>query len=158
MKNVKALVDSVVDMPASQPASQAPLKYYVWYCSDNGVYPNGFSILLFYTEIEEDPAELALRGDMMNPGPNLFNFEGKITEDDDTFYEPAVKKLLRSMVSQPTDWTDVQKGSALHQDLVKAAHEEYPIDEYDGWPLYLSNTGKIKELLPSVAERFLSLI
>ena len=132
------------------------LKYYVWYCSDNS-----FSILLFYRGSHNfdwfGPMSV-LRGDALSTDIEDFdvlNFEGKITEDDDAFYKPAVEKLMNSLNAQPGQ--AVENGSAIYQQLVKAAQKVYPVDQYDGWPDGLSNTGQVKELTPALARRLLSL-
>lgn len=131
------------------------LKYYVWYCSDN----NSFSILLFYRGSQRDQVlRSVLRGDALSTDIHDFDvlsFEGKIDEDDDAFYKPAVEKLMNNLDAQPGQ--AIENGSAIHQQLVKAAQKVYPVDQYDGWPDGISNTGQLKELTPALARRLLSL-
>jgi len=144
----------VVSKILGEGSQDKSLKYYVWYCSDNR-----FNILLFYRGSQRDQLlRSVLRGDALSTDIEDFDvlsFEGKITEDDDAFYKPAVEKLMNNLNAQPGQ--AVENGSAIHQQLVKAAQKVYPVDQYDGWPDGLSNTGQIKELTPALARRLLSL-
>ena len=148
--------NAIVSKILGEGSQDKSLKYYVWYCSDNS-----FSILLFYRGSQRDQLlRSVLQGDALEPYGGvesilILSFEGKITEDDDAFYKPAVEKLMNNLNAQPGQ--AVENGSAIHQQLVKAAQKVYPVDQYDGWPDGLSNTGQIKELTPALARRLLSL-
>jgi hypothetical protein len=151
---------AIDDLPVLSHSQDESFKYFVWYLSDGAAYPLGFSILLLFSGSQQGQLMRAvLRGDSLSTDLDFdfLNFEGKITEDDDAYSKPIVHSVIRSQWDRGGDWTDVEKGSTLYYTLVKAVQTVYPVDEYDGWPLGLSNPGKIKELTPSLAKRLLSL-
>ena len=151
---------AVDDLPVLSHSRDESFKYYVWYLSDGSAYPGGFSILLLFSGSQKGQLLRAvLRGEPLSTDLDFefLNFEGKITEDDEAYNKPIVHSTIQRSQTDG-DWTDVVKGSTLYYTLVKAVQTVYTVDEYDGWPLGLSNPGKIKELTPSLAKRLLSLV
>ena len=151
---------AVDDLPVLSHSRDESFKYYVWYLSDGSAYPGGFSILLLFSGSQKGQLLRAvLRGEPLSTDLDFefLNFEGKITEDDEAYNKPIVHSTIQRSQTDG-DWTDVVKGSTLYYTLVKAVQTVYTVDEYNGWPLGLSNPGKIKELTPSLAKRLLSLV
>ena len=151
---------AVDDLPVLSHSRDESFKYYVWYLSDGAAYPGGFNILLLFSGSQKGQLLRAvLRGEPLSTDLDFdfLNFEGKITEDDEAYSKPIVHSIIQRSQTDG-DWTDVVKGSTLYYTLVKAVQTVYTVDEYDGWPLGLSNPGKIKELTPSLAKRLLSLL
>ena len=151
---------AVDDLPVLSHSRDESFKYYVWYLSDGSAYPGGFSILLLFSGSQKGQLLRAvLRGEPLSTDLDFefLNFEGKITEDDEAYNKPIVHSTIQRSQTDG-DWTGVVKGSTLYYTLVKAVQTVYTVDEYNGWPLGLSNPGKIKELTPSLAKRLLSLL